>query len=1063
MSGWRFVCWFVVFLGVVSGAALAQIRQGVIIYGLMSDHPQFDSVSGDGVAEGNVALLTSEGFLTGERLQLRRGGALLSLEGNVFIVRNGQRIFASRVVIDRDTGEFVLHDVRLISDEDDKPIDTVNSQILGFSAEEIAFEAERNRRLKDLQNQLRDLREQYVRVDNLKRLERGKSPDAEAKASMVRQTYSLTLERFLRTKYQPNLIFDSLSPQARVRYEKRREAMQQFAQTDPNLFGRFTTPETFEGYADFRAKRVYRDSNGVIELSDATLTPCRCDGDVPPIYSLSSKVTLFEDDKYAHFFGMTANVAGVPVVYSPYGIFPVKRRRQSGFLRPFVYVAQSEQVIGIPFFLTLGEHADTTITATRISHRGWRLDNEFRFQLSPESLLETKFEVIEDLVFREQAAAHRKRVEEEIAEVQAESETSGVMPNTAEEVMVDEVKRAQLEAERKTPSWTRWYLRGSWSVPATAWGALKFDAESVSDSRYLSDFSNDNFDDAGAGSDLLTPSQTAQRFLGQQIAAEYYGQDFSFSIRTQALRDLYALRPEETPMRLPRIEFQLLPRRYFEFPLVVEHKLEWERVHRLEEKPYVDMVGVDDSVDITGTTLTRGRNGRKDAEEPYVEGERFLAKTRLTFPMPANDYVDAHVDLSSTYVGYHFDRVDTVPSIYPSASHLELGGTVSMPLYEEFSLRSSTDRTESLRLRHDLTPRVTTSYIPQVNRSLSYPTSFRLFYDSDDFASTQEVHFYLNSAWALTRIGFTEQRSGPLRLPSALDVGVSNETVLAEILLTQGLADHASTSEGLFELSDHPRGSVVFSEWSRRELEDYLHSVRTYEFDEIYDWPGETAYDLKPEWTMKAFNLGFHTSYNFLAERQEQEKNRNWIPGQAYVREEPWTDLEFTLGWSTQPLFPLSGGIGRNWSVEHHRWIARKISFASKLPLGFSANVSRSLVDTKATEFWQTTREDAYLLAYQPLSWLKLEYRQAFKVLTSEDPTYPRLSRTNEYETTSRISFLKLQDCLDIVISRDKKFEQREVEAVWSLVANLLYFGETREVTDLGRVLNREIHKSPYE
>lgn len=1033
------------------GRARAQFptgeQGGIVVYGMMSDRPQIDMATGEGAAEGNVALLTSEGFLTGEKLQLRRKGELLSLEGNVFIVRNNQRILASRVVIDRASGEFVLQDVKVISDETNKPVESINRSILGFSEEEIAFEAARTRRLQELRTELLDLRESYVRSQNLQRMSRGQDSAEPARSEAVKKNYALLLERYIRTKYQPNLIFESLSPAEKKRYMQRRTAMQDFAQTDPELFDRFTAPETIPGYVEFSARRAYRNSEGILEFQDATLTPCRC-GDDPPIYALSSRVAQVENEGYAFMYGSTFDIGSVPVVYTPFALFPVKRKRQSGFLRPYFYMSQSERVTGIPYYLTLGEHADATFTGHNFARRGWRLDGELRFQLSPESRLEVEGQIIEDKLFKNETSKHRTRIEQEIDDVERASRDE-TLPE------MDPVEKARLEAERATPSATRWYARGAWNVPVTSWGATKFDVESVSDNRYLSDFSTDSLEESTAS--LEAPSQTAQRFLQQQTAVEYYGDDFTLSLRTQAMRDLYAIRPEETPMRLPRLEFHLLPRRYFDAPLVTEQQVTWERVHRLEDRSYVDLPGVADE----GTDGTE-RNGKKDDAEPYVAGERLASVTSIRYPFPENNFVNATVGLNGAFINYHFDAAGTKPDQHPSLGYAEFTGDLSVPLFSELDFRSSEDRAVKARLRHDLVPRLTTSYIPEVARSENYPSPFQLFYAADDVTSTQEVHFYLNSRWTLQRAGFQEERVGPVRLPPEVDPGVLKEPELFALMSERGIAPKQDVSSRLFTLSDEPQAAAIYAEWAQKELDQYVSTVRAYEFDDNYFWPEQRTFRLTPEWEITPLSLGFHTSYNFLAGKIEEEKNRSRAPGDPYIVEEPWGDLEFTAFSSMKPLFPLTLNHQRNWSLVHERWTLIKSGLDVQLPLGFSFNMSRSTVHTK-NDWWTTKREDSYLAGYQPFPWLKFEYRQAFEIEDRDEPFHQRPSRQFEYESTARVSFLHLQDCLDIVIARDKDLKQREVEATWSIMARLSYFGEQREVKDLGKTLNRAIHDSPLE
>ena len=78
--------------------------------------------------------------------------------------------------------------------------------------------------------------------------------------------------------------------------------------------------------------------------------------------------------------GATFDVAGIPILYTPYLSFPIDDRRQSGFLYPSIGYSESDGVdISIPYYFNLAENYDDTLTPRYIGERGLLLENEFRY------------------------------------------------------------------------------------------------------------------------------------------------------------------------------------------------------------------------------------------------------------------------------------------------------------------------------------------------------------------------------------------------------------------------------------------------------------------------------------------------------------------------------------------------------------------------------------------------------------------------------------------------------------------------------------------------------------
>lgn len=122
------------------------------------------------------------------------------------------------------------------------------------------------------------------------------------------------------------------------------------------------TIETNEGSYRMSADELYKDSERDYRFFDARFSTCYCEDDSVP-WSIECNRALLEDDGYAHTYGTSFNVNGVPILYSPYFIVPVKRTRQSGFLAPtYGYSNQDGVQLQLPFYWVIDDYADATIT-----------------------------------------------------------------------------------------------------------------------------------------------------------------------------------------------------------------------------------------------------------------------------------------------------------------------------------------------------------------------------------------------------------------------------------------------------------------------------------------------------------------------------------------------------------------------------------------------------------------------------------------------------------------------------------------------------------------------------
>ena len=118
-------------------------------------------------------------------------------------------------------------------------------------------------------------------------------------------------------------------------------------------------------------------------VHDATLTSC--DEEVPS-WKFTCKELEVEMEGYAKGKWPGLRIKEVPVFYFPWAVFPVKKKRQSGFLFPsFATSSRYGPQITIPYYWVIAPNQDATFFLTRHGDsrgRGFKGGIEYRYALS---------------------------------------------------------------------------------------------------------------------------------------------------------------------------------------------------------------------------------------------------------------------------------------------------------------------------------------------------------------------------------------------------------------------------------------------------------------------------------------------------------------------------------------------------------------------------------------------------------------------------------------------------------------------------------------------------------
>lgn len=126
-----------------------------------------------------------------------------------------------------------------------------------------------------------------------------------------------------------------------------------------------------------RGDEIERIGEETYRIRNGSLTTC--DGDWPA-WRFTTREMLVTVEEYASVWGATFEIKNVPVLYSPYLIFPVKTQRQSGFLIPrLTYSNVSGAELNTAFFWAIAKNMDATFFLDLATKKGVGEGLEYRY------------------------------------------------------------------------------------------------------------------------------------------------------------------------------------------------------------------------------------------------------------------------------------------------------------------------------------------------------------------------------------------------------------------------------------------------------------------------------------------------------------------------------------------------------------------------------------------------------------------------------------------------------------------------------------------------------------
>ena len=155
-----------------------------------------------------------------------------------------------------------------------------------------------------------------------------------------------------------------------------------------NIFNNNQNDPRLKGVSSFSDKNVTIVNKGIF-------TSCKKTDDCPPWSIKAEKITHDKTQKQLNYKNAIIKVYDIPILYFPKFFHPDPSvERQSGFLKPQL---NNSNVLGnsvnIPYYKTLGDNKDFTITPTLFDDNFFMLENEYR-QINKNSKFEVKLGIV---------------------------------------------------------------------------------------------------------------------------------------------------------------------------------------------------------------------------------------------------------------------------------------------------------------------------------------------------------------------------------------------------------------------------------------------------------------------------------------------------------------------------------------------------------------------------------------------------------------------------------------------------------------------------------------------
>jgi lipopolysaccharide assembly outer membrane protein LptD (OstA) len=345
------------------------------------------------IFDGDVIAIGPKSIITADRVVIDQEKKALIAEGHVVVLAADQILTGDRIELATETGDFKITGARMIVN-DKVESEKIAKDVLGFSAPELSFEAEREARLDEVSK----------RKDVVKESVRRKAKLGQGASDGDVSDYSRLLQQEDMIRSQENPAFAQMTESRRNNLRKRRD----FWETS-RVSERVRLDSTRQSYFRLEGDELIKTNGNDFEAKHSLWTPCKCDKDEAPAWGFRASSTFAQMGGYATFYDAMLEVKGVPVLYLPWLMLPIKDRRQSGLLMPsFTDDVVSGSGYSQPLFIDLGRNRDMTLKGDVFERRGLRAGAEVRWKKSEYSGLQINVEGMRDKVWLRQRSSRNE-------------------------------------------------------------------------------------------------------------------------------------------------------------------------------------------------------------------------------------------------------------------------------------------------------------------------------------------------------------------------------------------------------------------------------------------------------------------------------------------------------------------------------------------------------------------------------------------------------------------------------------------------------------------------------
>jgi LPS-assembly protein len=410
-----------------------------------------------------------------------------------------------------------------------------------------------------------------------------------------------------------------------------------------------------------RGDQIRKTGEETYEIDRAKITTCEGESPAWEISGSNVEVTI---DGYGTVSHAALRLGNIPVLYSPYLIFPAKVSRQSGFLAPQIGESDRKGVSFIlPYYWAINDHSDATFYEHFMSERGNKFGAEYRYALSPFTKGAVVFDFLDD----------RK--------------TDDGIGNDSKDWGYEDDNAIRPNSDRY---WFR--MKHDQSLPWEMTGRLDIDV--VSDQDYLTEFRNgytgyedtlDYFQETfGRNLDDHNDSVRVNRF---NISRDW--EHFNFNGTTLWYDDVIARRQSNVDyslQQLPTMQFDAIMQPLWKTPLYYQVSSEYVYFY----------------------------------SEDNTNGHRLDMHPRIYWPVQFSDYLTVQPSAGYHQTAWFITDYDTVEKQKDDNEHR---GTYDLRIdfTSEMSRVFRVDGDAVEKIQHWVRPRIGYEYIPEKNQA-KYPS-----------------------------------------------------------------------------------------------------------------------------------------------------------------------------------------------------------------------------------------------------------------------------------------------------------------------------------------------------